>query len=87
MRLYASLLFRLSAKRLAHGAENFVLKEIGLLSNLRLMSRRFSIEVAKDYFNFAHSLLIFANGRREPPHDTTIKFLLPKVSWIARAWC
>jgi hypothetical protein len=51
------------------------------------MSRRFSIEVAKDYFNFAHSLLIFANGRREPPHDTTIKFLLPKVSWIARAWC
>jgi len=47
----------------------FVLKEIGLLSNLRLMSRRFSIEVAKDYFNFASAhFLIFANGRREPLH-------------------
>jgi len=31
------------------------------------MSRRFSIEVAKDYFNFASAhFLIFANGRREP---------------------
>jgi 6-pyruvoyltetrahydropterin/6-carboxytetrahydropterin synthase len=33
------------------------------------MSRRFSIEVAKDYFNFASDhFLIFANGRREPLH-------------------
>ena len=33
------------------------------------MSRRFSIEVAKDYFNFAAAhFLIFANGRREPLH-------------------
>ena len=60
---------RLSAKRLAHGAETFVLKEIALLTNLRLMPRRFSIEVKKDYFNFASAhFLIFANGRREPLH-------------------
>ena len=33
------------------------------------MPRRFSIEVAKDYFNFASAhFLIFANGRREPLH-------------------
>jgi 6-pyruvoyltetrahydropterin/6-carboxytetrahydropterin synthase len=33
------------------------------------MSRRFSIEVAKDYFNFASAhFLIFANGYREPLH-------------------
>jgi 6-pyruvoyltetrahydropterin/6-carboxytetrahydropterin synthase len=33
------------------------------------MSRRFSIEVAKDYFNFASAhFLIFANGHREPLH-------------------
>jgi 6-pyruvoyltetrahydropterin/6-carboxytetrahydropterin synthase len=33
------------------------------------MSRRFSIEVAKDYFNFASAhFLIFANGEREPLH-------------------
>src|ERR1043166_805801 len=33
------------------------------------MSRRFNIEVAKDYFNFASAhFLIFANGRREPLH-------------------
>jgi 6-pyruvoyltetrahydropterin/6-carboxytetrahydropterin synthase len=33
------------------------------------MSRRFSIEVAKDYFNFASAhFLIFANGRREHLH-------------------
>jgi 6-pyruvoyltetrahydropterin/6-carboxytetrahydropterin synthase len=33
------------------------------------MSRRFSIEVAKDYFNFASAhFLIFADGRREPLH-------------------
>jgi len=33
------------------------------------MSRSFSIEVAKDYFNFASAhFLIFANGEREPLH-------------------
>src|SRR5262245_10541640 len=33
------------------------------------MSRRFSIEVAKDYFNFAAAhFLIFADGRKEPLH-------------------
>jgi 6-pyruvoyltetrahydropterin/6-carboxytetrahydropterin synthase len=49
--------------------KTFILKEIGLLSNVRLMSRRFSIEVAKDYFNFASAhFLIFANGQREPLH-------------------
>jgi len=33
------------------------------------MSRRFSIEVAKDYFNFASAhFLIFRNGKREPLH-------------------
>jgi 6-pyruvoyltetrahydropterin/6-carboxytetrahydropterin synthase len=33
------------------------------------MSRAFSIEVAKDYFNFASAhFLIFANGQREPLH-------------------
>ena len=33
------------------------------------MPRRFSIEIAKDYFNFASAhFLIFANGRREPLH-------------------
>jgi 6-pyruvoyltetrahydropterin/6-carboxytetrahydropterin synthase len=45
------------------------LKEIALLSNFPLMPRRFSIEVAKDYFNFASAhFLIFADGRREPLH-------------------
>ncbi len=33
------------------------------------MPRRFSVEVAKDYFNFASAhFLIFADGRREPLH-------------------
>ncbi len=33
------------------------------------MPRTFSIEVAKDYFNFASAhFLIFANGKREPLH-------------------
>ena len=37
--------------------------------NVRGMSRSFSIEVAKDYFNFASAhFLIFANGKREPLH-------------------
>lgn len=47
----------------------FALKGAILLANLQEMSRRFSIEVAKDYFNFASAhFLIFANGRREPLH-------------------
>lgn len=46
-----------------------MLKRVGLLGNVRLMPRRFSIEVAKDYFNFASAhFLIFANGHREPLH-------------------
>ena len=37
--------------------------------NVQRMSRTFSIEVAKDYFNFASAhFLIFANGKREPLH-------------------
>jgi 6-pyruvoyltetrahydropterin/6-carboxytetrahydropterin synthase len=33
------------------------------------MSRSFSIEVAKDYFNFASAhFLVFADGKREPLH-------------------
>src|SRR5712692_9050598 len=40
-----------------------------LLDNVRHMSRRFSIEVAKDYFNFASAhFLLFADGRREALH-------------------
>jgi 6-pyruvoyltetrahydropterin/6-carboxytetrahydropterin synthase len=40
-----------------------------LLVNFRLMSRSFTIEVAKDYFNFAAAhFLIFANGQREALH-------------------
>ena len=36
---------------------------------VRGMSRFFSIEVAKDYFNFASAhFLIFSNGKREPLH-------------------
>jgi 6-pyruvoyltetrahydropterin/6-carboxytetrahydropterin synthase len=50
-------------------SETAYLKEAGLLSNFRFMPRRFSIEVAKDYFNFASAhFLIFANGRREALH-------------------
>src|SRR5437867_2541944 len=45
------------------------LKGQSLLANVRTMPRTFSIEVAKDYFNFASAhFLIFANGRREPLH-------------------
>ena len=40
-----------------------------VLANVRLMSRTFSIEVAKDYFNFAAAhFLIFASGQREALH-------------------
>lgn len=39
------------------------------MANVQCMSRSFSIEVAKDYFNFASAhFLIFANGQREPLH-------------------
>jgi 6-pyruvoyltetrahydropterin/6-carboxytetrahydropterin synthase len=39
------------------------------LVNVQCMSRSFSIEVAKDYFNFASAhFLIFPNGQREPLH-------------------
>ena len=39
------------------------------MANFAGMSRSFSIEVAKDYFNFASAhFLIFANGQREPLH-------------------
>lgn len=45
------------------------LKQPELLGNVRRMPRRFSIEVAKDYFNFASAhFLIFADGRRESLH-------------------
>lgn len=40
-----------------------------LLANVRSMPRVFSIEVAKDYFNFASAhFLIFPDGQREPLH-------------------
>lgn len=39
------------------------------MANVRGMSRFFSIEVAKDYFNFASAhFLIFPDGQREPLH-------------------
>jgi len=45
------------------------LKGRRLLANVQCMSRSFSIEVAKDYFNFASAhFLIFPNGQREPLH-------------------
>jgi len=45
------------------------LKGWWLLVNFAAMSRTFTIEVAKDYFNFASAhFLIFANGKREPLH-------------------
>ena len=40
-----------------------------VLVNVATMARTFSIEVAKDYFNFASAhFLIFANGQRESLH-------------------
>ncbi len=45
------------------------MQEHGLFGNVRPMSRRFTVEVAKDYFNFASAhFLIFANGERERLH-------------------
>ena len=50
-------------------AKSACLKGRPLLANVRNMSRSFSIEVAKDYFNFASAhFLIFADGTREPLH-------------------
>jgi 6-pyruvoyltetrahydropterin/6-carboxytetrahydropterin synthase len=47
----------------------FRLKGRRVLYNVRHMPRRFNIEVAKDYFNFASAhFLIFADGKREPLH-------------------
>jgi 6-pyruvoyltetrahydropterin/6-carboxytetrahydropterin synthase len=55
-----------SARRLY---DSTVLHENKLLGNVQPMSRRFSIEVAKDYFNFASAhFLIFPDGRREALH-------------------
>ncbi len=49
--------------------DSTALHEKKLLGNVQPMSRRFSIEVAKDYFNFASAhFLIFPDGRREPLH-------------------
>jgi 6-pyruvoyltetrahydropterin/6-carboxytetrahydropterin synthase len=48
---------------------NSRLKGQQLLVTFPSMSRTFSIEVAKDYFNFASAhFLIFADGKREPLH-------------------
>ena len=45
------------------------LKARQVLANVQSMARTFSIEVAKDYFNFASAhFLIFTNGQREPLH-------------------
>jgi 6-pyruvoyltetrahydropterin/6-carboxytetrahydropterin synthase len=45
------------------------LKGWPLLVNFAAMPSTFTIEVAKDYFNFASAhFLIFANGQREPLH-------------------
>jgi len=49
--------------------KSYCLKHWSLLANVRRMSRFFSIEVAKDYFNFASAhFLIFPDGQREPLH-------------------
>ena len=45
------------------------LPKTGISATVLRMSRRFTIEVAKDYFNFASAhFLIFANGKREALH-------------------
>src|SRR5207247_2846766 len=57
-----------------------------LLDNVRHMSRRFSIEVAKDYFNFASAhFLIFANGRREPLHGHNYQVAVALEGEVDRA--
>ena len=50
------------------------------------MSRRFSIQVAKDYFNFASAhFLIFANGRREPLHGHNYQVAVAMEGELDRA--
>jgi 6-pyruvoyltetrahydropterin/6-carboxytetrahydropterin synthase len=50
------------------------------------MSRRFSIEVAKDYFNFASAhFLIFANGKREPLHGHNYQISVAIEGELGRA--
>jgi 6-pyruvoyltetrahydropterin/6-carboxytetrahydropterin synthase len=50
------------------------------------MSRRFSIEVAKDYFNFASAhFLIFADGRREPLHGHNYQVAVAMEGELDRA--
>ena len=50
------------------------------------MPRRFSIEVAKDYFNFASAhFLIFANGRREPLHGQNYQVSVAMEGELDRA--
>ena len=50
------------------------------------MSRRFSVEVAKDYFNFASAhFLIFADGRREPLHGHNYQVSLTLEGELDRA--
>jgi 6-pyruvoyltetrahydropterin/6-carboxytetrahydropterin synthase len=50
------------------------------------MSRHFSIEVAKDYFNFASAhFLIFANGRREPLHGHNYQVAVAMEGELDRA--
>jgi 6-pyruvoyltetrahydropterin/6-carboxytetrahydropterin synthase len=50
------------------------------------MPRRFSIEVAKDYFNFASAhFLIFANGKREPLHGHNYQVAVSMEGELDRA--
>ena len=64
----------------------FVLKEKCLLDTFPHMARRFSIEVAKDYFNFASAhFLIFANGRREPLHGHNYQISVAMEGELDRA--
>jgi 6-pyruvoyltetrahydropterin/6-carboxytetrahydropterin synthase len=50
------------------------------------MPPRFSIEVAKDYFNFASAhFLIFANGRREPLHGHNYQVAVAMEGELDRA--
>jgi 6-pyruvoyltetrahydropterin/6-carboxytetrahydropterin synthase len=50
------------------------------------MSRQFSIEVAKDYFNFASAhFLIFANGQREPLHGHNYQVAVTMEGELDRA--
>jgi 6-pyruvoyltetrahydropterin/6-carboxytetrahydropterin synthase len=50
------------------------------------MPRRFSIEVAKDYFNFASAhFLIFADGKREPLHGHNYQVAVKLEGEIDRA--